>query len=93
MSTTATHIAIAHQRTQERAPKPVKTTAAIYTESILAMTLLFVVGVGVPTWIGYNSVSAGLALGLFSAFWGGPGFGVMAAGARMSLQTSDENDH
>ena len=73
-------------------PRDPKTTQTIYVESIIAMTLLFIVGVGVPTWIGYGSLDAALALGLFSAFWGGPGFGAMAAGARLSMRDSAEEE-
>lgn len=73
--------------------RPLKTTQTIYVESIIVMTLLFVVGVGLPTWIGYGSLDAALALGLFSAFWGGPGFGAMAAGARIALRDNTKQAH
>lgn len=58
----------------------------MYAESIVVMTLLFLVAVGVPTGIGFGSLEAGFALGLFCAVWGGPGFGVMAASARIALR-------
>lgn len=57
---------------------------SIYVSSILAVSLVFLVGVGVPTAFALDSWSAGLAIGAFTAFWGGPSFGVMTGSARVS---------
>lgn len=57
---------------------------SIYVSSITAVTVLFLVGVGVPCGLAFGW-PAGLGLGAMCAFWGGPGFGVMVAGARREL--------
>lgn len=56
----------------------------VYISSIAAMTALFFFGVGVPCWYAFD-LGWGLGLGGMAAFWGGPGFGVMAAGAHLAL--------
>lgn len=55
----------------------------IYASSIFAVTMVFLLGVGIPMAMVYGS-AAGAGVGAFSAFWGGPSFGVMAASARVS---------
>ena len=55
----------------------------IYASSIAAVTILFLLGVAIPSAMVYGNAT-GWALGAFCAFWGGPGFGVMAGGARVS---------
>ncbi len=64
----------------------------IYASSIFAMTLLFLVGVGVPVAMAYGN-AVGLATGAFCAFWGGVGFGVMAGGARVSTWHDKHDAH
>ncbi len=49
--------------------------------SIVVASLVFFLGVGLPMWWFTGSVWDGIGLGAFTAFWGGPGFGLMAAGA------------
>ena len=56
---------------------------AIYASSIFAMSMLFLIGVGLPMSMAFGN-AAGWANGAFCAFWGGPGFGVMVASARAS---------
>lgn len=56
----------------------------IYVSSILCVTVLFFVAVTVPCALAFGW-SAGIGLGAMCAVWGGPGFGVMAAGARVEL--------
>lgn len=56
---------------------------SIYTSTILAVSLAFLFGVGLPAAMVYGNTT-GWALGAFCAFWGGPSFGVMAASARVS---------
>ena len=58
----------------------------IYAQSVAAMTALFIVGIAVPTWVAMGDAGFAIGLALFSAFWGGPGFGVMAGGARVAMQ-------
>jgi hypothetical protein len=55
------------------------------TLSVVVCTVVFLLGVGVPTWLLMGRLADGLGLGLFAAFWGGPGFGVMAGGAVYAL--------
>ncbi len=57
---------------------------AMYTGAILAVSALFLFGVAIPTAMVYGN-AAGWGLGAFCAFWGGPGFGVMAASAMVSM--------
>lgn len=61
------------------------TDTRIYVSSIAAVTALFMIGVAVPCGIAFGW-PAGIGLGAMCAFWGGPGFGVMVAGARSELQ-------
>ena len=56
----------------------------IYVSSISAVTALFLIGVGVPCGLAFGWPT-GIGLGTMCAFWGGPGFGVMVAGARREL--------
>ena len=56
---------------------------SIYGSTIFAMTVIFLVGVGVPAAMAYGK-AVGWGIGAFCAFWGGPSFGVMAASARVS---------
>ena len=56
---------------------------SIYTSTIFAMSILFLLGVGIPCAMVYGN-AAGWGLGVMCAFWGGPSFGVMAASARIS---------
>lgn len=57
---------------------------SIITATILVSTILFV-STSVLTWIIVGGVLNSLGVGLFCAFWGGPGFGVIAGGAAYSL--------
>ncbi len=57
---------------------------SIYISSVSAVTALFFFGVGLPCWYAFD-LAWGVGLGAMCAFWGGPGFGVMAAGARVSM--------
>ena len=52
----------------------------IYALSTLAMALVFLVSVWLMSIYSGASHGAGLGLGAMAAFWGGPGFGLMAAG-------------
>lgn len=54
----------------------------ILKTSVLVTTLVMLFAVGVPMWLLTGQIWDGIGLGVFTAFWGGPGFGVMAAGAR-----------
>jgi hypothetical protein len=56
---------------------------SIYASTIFAVTVVFLLGVALPTAMVYGNAT-GWALGAFCAFWGGPSFGVMAASARVS---------
>ena len=56
---------------------------SIYGSTIFAMTVIFLVGVGIPAAMAYGN-AVGWGIGAFCAFWGGPSFGVMAASARVS---------
>ena len=65
---------------------------AIYTSSILAVSLLFLLGVAVPAAMVYGNAT-GWGLGAFCAFWGGPGFGVMVGSARVSVWNEKHEAH
>ena len=69
-------------------------SASIYISSVAAMSALFFLGVGLPCWWAFD-LRWGVGLGAMCAFWGGPGFGVMAAAARLELRHEREaaNDH
>ena len=54
--------------------------------SVLATTLLAFVGTGGALWWLTGEVWDGIGLGAFCAFWGGPGFGLMVAGARWTVR-------
>ena len=87
--TTATPIHTAPPTAIEAGTSPVRRFAepqTIYIQSVIAMTALFIVGIAVPTWIAMGDASFAIGLALFSAFWGGPGFGVMAGGAWIAMQ-------
>lgn len=75
---------VAQPKVQTEAAAPKINFRAIYVSSILAVTALFLVGVGVPMAIFLDSMSGGFALGAFTAFWGGPSFGVMVGSARVA---------
>ena len=79
---TATNAAVAAARTQPEAPdRP--NYVSIYTSTIFAVTVAFLLGVAIPAAMVYGN-AVGWGLGAFCAFWGGPSFGVMAASARVS---------
>ena len=65
---------------------------AIYAWSIFAVTMLFLLGVAIPAAIVYGN-AVGWGLGAFCAFWGGPGFGVMAASARLAVWEDKHSEH
>lgn len=56
----------------------------ILIRSITVAGLAMLLGVGLPMWALTGNIWDGIGLGLFTAFWGGPGFGTMAAGALWS---------
>ncbi len=53
----------------------------ILLTSVVIASLVFFLGVGLPMWWLTGEIWDGIGLGAFTAFWGGPGFGLMAAGA------------
>lgn len=58
-----------------------------YVIAAVAVTfLLFLVGVGGGVWATSGEMVSGMAVGLFTAFWGGPGFGIMAGMALYNLR-------
>jgi len=73
-------------------PAPEIDRTRIYVSSVLWTTALFFFGVGVPCWIAAD-LAWGAGLGAMCAFWGGPGFGVMAAGARISAREEKLHAH
>ena len=78
----ASKAAVAAARTHVEVPdRP--NYVSIYASSIFAMSMLFLLGIAIPASMAYGSAT-GWGLGAFSAFWGGPSFGVMAASARVS---------
>ncbi len=54
--------------------------------SIAIASILMFLGTGLPMAARTGSAWDGIGLGAFCAFWGGPGFGTMAAGAIWTLQ-------
>lgn len=82
---------VEHQAELPSTPAPAPAEAppinyrAIYVSSILAVSFLFFVGVGVPLSFELG-LKGGLGLGAFTAFWGGPSFGVMTGSARVSAR-------
>jgi len=60
-------------------------TRSIYLSSIFWMTMLMLFGVGIPCWLAFGP-NWGLSLGAMSAFWAGPGYGVMLGASRVSLR-------
>ena len=71
-------------------PQPDRTFGTTMSIAIAAMTLVFLLVVGVPYGLHTGSFMSGLGLGAFCAFWGSPGFGTMAGFARWtSTQAKD----
>jgi len=66
------------------APQPENYRQPIFVSSIIATTVVFLLGVGIPAWFAYGP-AMGLGLGGMCAFWGGPSFGVMVGSARVLL--------
>ena len=62
----------------------------LFLTSMLTTALVLFLGVGVPMWALTGQIWDGVGLGAFTAFWGGPGFGLMAAGAMWTARS--END-
>lgn len=58
----------------------------IWIRTVILTTLAMIVGVGVPMWFLTGEIWDGIGLGLFTAVWGGPGFGTMLAGALWTLR-------
>lgn len=58
--------------------------ARLYVSSILAVSVLFLVGAGVPMALYLDDLWGGMGLGGMCALWGGPSFGVMTGSARVS---------
>ncbi len=54
--------------------------------SIAVASIIMFLGTGLPMLALTGSVWDGIGLGAFCAFWGGPGFGTMAAGAIWTLR-------
>lgn len=81
---TASTAAQAAAEAQAQVEAPIRPNyVAIYGSSIFAVSMLFLLGVGIPSAMIYGNTT-GLGLGAFCAFWGGPSFGVMAGSARLS---------
>lgn len=53
--------------------------------SVVVATLIFLVGVGGGIWLAGADIPGSLGVGAFAAFWGGPGFGLMAGFALYNL--------
>lgn len=53
----------------------------LLVRTVLVTTVSAVLGIGLPMWWLTGQVWDGVGLGVFTAFWGGPGFGLMIAGA------------
>lgn len=60
--------------------------------SIAVCTLLFLVAIGGGLYLFYEEVPLAVAVGLFTAFWGGPGFGLMAGMALYNLAVERRAD-
>jgi len=80
-ASTAAPAAAKTQAQAETAQRP--NFVSIYASTIFVVTMVFLLGVGLPTAFVYGNAT-GWGLGAFCAFWGGPSFGVMAASARVS---------
>lgn len=52
----------------------------IVIRSVIVTSVVMFLLTGLPMWAITGQVWDGIGLGAFCAFWGGPGFGVMAAG-------------
>lgn len=84
----STRVDVAAEQVGADAPNYV----SIYAGSIAVVTLLFLIGVGLPAAIVYGTAT-GLGLGGTCAFWGGPSFGVMVASARVSTWFDEHGEH
>lgn len=62
-------------------PKAPASFAKIYGITMLVLGLIFTLGIWIPTWLLVGDFATGLGVGLMSALWGAPGFGIMIAGA------------
>lgn len=79
-----------HISTSEVATEP--PYFSLYMSSIIAVSLIFLVGVAIPAAMVYDATT-GWALGAFCAFWGGPSFGVMTGSARVSAWLEENEGH
>lgn len=52
---------------------------------VAVVTLVMFIGVALGMWLLTGEPIDGLAVGAFTAFWGGPGFGVMAGSATFAV--------
>lgn len=59
--------------------------ALVYAASAAAMAILFLSSIWAMTLIAGGTHGEGLTVGAFAAVWGGPGFGLMAAGSVLAL--------
>jgi len=62
-------------------PRPRRSFGFIYAWSIVVLTILFVGANVLLMGVFYDDLAAGLGVGVMSAFWGAPGFGIIVAGA------------
>lgn len=74
------------------APNDAPNYVSIYATSILAVTLVFLIGVGAPAAMAFGG-AAGWGLGAMCGFWGGPSFGVMVGSARVSSWFDKHGEH
>lgn len=68
-----------HEMSQNTTVAPPAPTKMFVSASLLAATIIFMSS-ATATWAVTGSVVNGLAVGAYSALWGGPGFGVIAGG-------------
>lgn len=61
--------------------------------SVAITTVLFIVGVGGGLYLYSREVPLSFGVGLFTAFWGGPGFGLMAGFALHALRSESRAGH
>lgn len=67
--------------------RPQQKTTLIRSISLTSFIMLF--GVGIPLSLYMESWVNGMAVGAFTALWGGPGFGLMAGMALHVLHTEN----
>lgn len=83
---TITTAAVLPEEAVREEASPAPSQSRYVAVSVAVTFVLFLVGVGGGLWLYEGEFVFGFGVGLFTAFWGGPGFGVMAGMSLYNLK-------